>query len=188
LLNISHIAASFQISRQTVKAYFTLLKHIFLVDELPAWHHNKGKRLIKTPKIHLCDTGLAAAVLKVSSQQLHTEDRIMLGHLLESFVYNELKRQASGYENDVSFYHYRDKDQYEVDIVMEQYGGGTVGIEVKASATVKEKDFKGIKRLQAMVGNDWRMGIVFYDGEVPLSFGDKRFALPIRSLWSCHDG
>lgn len=187
LLNLSNISKSFQLSRQTITSYFTLLQHIFLVDELPAWHHHKGKRLIKTSKVHLCDTGLAAAVLKLTSEQLYVEDRVMLGHLLETFVYNELKRQASWYEKDVSFYHYRDKDQYEVDIVMEQYGGGTIGVEVKASATVKEQDFKGLKRLQKAVGQDWKVGVVFYDGEHVLSFGDKLYALPIRALWSWGD-
>lgn len=184
LLNLSSISKSFQLSRQTITSYFTLLQHIFLVDELPAWHNNKGKRLIKTPKVHLCDTGLAAAVLKLTSEQLYDEDRTILGNLLESFVYNELKRQASWHKKEISFYHYRDKDQYEVDIVMEQYGGGTVGIEVKASATVKEQDFKGLKRLQNTVGKHWKAGIIFFDGEYPLSFGSKLHALPISALWS----
>lgn len=182
LLNMSTIAAPFQISRQTVSSYFTLLENIFLLDVLPAWHNNRGKRLVKTPKVHMSDTGLAASLLGLTVNQLK-EDRTLLGHLLESFVYNELRRQASWYDSDIRFHHYRDKDQYEVDIVMEQGGGGIVGIEIKAAATVSEADFKGIKRVQSIAGRSWKSGIVFYDGEIPLSFGDTLFAIPVSGLW-----
>ncbi|MCF7822150.1 MAG: ATP-binding protein [Mariprofundaceae bacterium] len=182
LLNKQALASPFQMSRQTVDSYFTLLQKIFLVDVLPAWHSNRGKRLIKTPKVHMSDTGLASALLGLSVDQLDS-DRTMLGHLLESFIYNELRRQASWSNSDIQFYHFRDKDQYEVDIVMEQHGGGVVAVEVKAAATVTEKDFKGLKRLQSMVGSSWKMGIVFFDGEIPLSFGDGLIAMPISGLW-----
>ncbi|MFC1567618.1 ATP-binding protein [Pseudomonadota bacterium] len=182
LLNKQALASPFQMSRQTVDSYFTLLQNVFLVDVLPAWHSNRGKRLIKTPKVHMSDTGLASALLGLSIGQLDS-DRTMLGHLLESFIYNELRRQASWSDSDIQFYHFRDKDQYEVDIVMEQHGGGVVAVEVKAAATVTEKDFKGLKRLQSMVGPSWEMGIVFFDGEIPLSFGDGLIAMPISGLW-----
>jgi len=182
LLNKQTLASPFQMSRQTVDSYFTLLQNVFLVDLLPAWHSNRGKRLIKTPKVHMSDTGLASALLGLSVDQLDS-DRTMLGHLLESFIYNELRRQASWSDSDIKFYHFRDKDQYEVDIVMEQHGGGVVAVEVKAAATVTEKDFRGLKRLQSMVGSPWKMGIVFFDGEIPLSFGDDLIAMPISGLW-----
>ncbi|MBI5186575.1 MAG: ATP-binding protein [Nitrospinae bacterium] len=181
LLNMSEIAAPFQISRQTVSSYFSLLQNIFLVDVLPAWCGNRGKRLIKAPKIHMTDTGLAAALLGVTAGQLDS-DRAMLGHLLESYAYNELRRQASWTEPRLGFYHFRDKDQIEVDIVMEQSGGGIAAVEVKAAATVFEKDFRGLKKLQAAVGKAWKAGIVLYDGEMVLSFGGRMYAVPISAL------
>jgi hypothetical protein len=107
----------------------------------------------------------------------------LLGHLLESFVYNELRRQASWHHADIRFYHYRDKDQYEVDIVMEQEGGGIAGVEVKAASTVSEADFRGLKRLQAISGKAWKSGVLFYDGDISLSFGDSLFAIPLHGLW-----
>jgi len=183
LLNKQRLAAPFQMSRQTVGSYFTLLQNVFLVDVLQPWHSNRSKRLIKTPKVHMSDTGLASALLGLSAKQLDG-DRTMLGHLLESFIYNELRRQASWNGSDVKFYHYRDTDQYEVDIVMERHGGGMVAVEVKAAATVTDKDFKGLKKLQSMAGASWRIGVVFFDGEIPLSFGDGLYAIPISSLWN----
>jgi len=149
---------------------------------LQPWHSNRSKRLIKTPKVHMSDTGLASALLGLSAKQLDS-DRTMLGHLLESFIYNELRRQASWCDSDIKFYHFRDKDQYEVDIVMEQHGSGMVALEVKAAATVTEKDFKGLRKLQSLAGGSWTVGIVFFDGEIPMSFGDALYAMPISALW-----
>ncbi len=182
LLNMSKISAPFQISRQTTASYFSLLRNIFLIDILPAWHSNRGKRLIKTPKVHMADTGLAAVLLGMTADQLESE-RSFLGHLLESFVYNELRRQASWATLGLNFYHYRDKDQYEVDIVIEQSGGGIIAVEVKASATVTEKDFKGLKKMQSTVGRAWKAGIVFYDGDGVLPFGGGLYAVPVSALW-----
>jgi len=182
LLNKQKLASPFQMSRQTVDSYFTLLQHVFLVDVLQPWHSNRSKRLIKTPKVHMSDTGLAASLLGLSAEQLDG-DRTLLGHLLESFIYNELRRQASWSDSDVKFYHFRDKDQNEVDIVMEQDGGGMVAVEVKAAATVTEKDFKGLKKLQSLAGPYWKLGVVFFDGEFPMSFGERLYAIPISGLW-----
>jgi len=183
LLNMSELAAPFQISRQTVASYFTLLRNIFLLDVLPAWHSNRVSRLIKTPKVHISDTGLAANLLEMTAKQLNSE-RDAMGHLLESFVYNELRRQAAGLEEDPRFFHFRDKDKYEVDIVIEQSGGGIIALEVKSAATVGEQDFRGIRRLQSIVKNKFKTGIVLYDGERILSFGEGLFAMPISALWA----
>ena len=141
LFNVSDLAGPFQLTRPTIREYVGLLEKIFLVDVLPPWHNNRLKRLIKTPKLHLGDTGLAGAVLGIDVPQL-IENRVLFGQMLETFVYNELKRQASWQENELTFFHYRDKDQYEVDLVIEQVGGQVAGVEVKAAATVREKDFR----------------------------------------------
>ena len=183
LLNMSRIAAPFQISRPTTVNYFTLLANIFLIDVLQPWHSNLGKRLIKTPKVHIADTGLAGVLLGVTPEQLET-DRTTMGHLLETFVYNELHRQASWSDAELVFYHFRDKDLYEVDIVIEESGGGITGVEVKAAATVEERDFRGLKKLRSVTREKaWRGGILFYDGDSVLSFGADLYAVPVSALW-----
>ena len=103
LLNMSELAAPFQITRQTVSTYFTLLRSIFLIDVLPAWHSNRAKRLIKTPKVHISDSGLAANLMGISSKLLNN-DRTLLGHLTESYVYNELQRQGTWVEEDLKVF------------------------------------------------------------------------------------
>ncbi|MDQ6989916.1 MAG: DUF4143 domain-containing protein [Mariprofundaceae bacterium] len=185
LLNMSDIAAPFKITRQTIKSYLSLLQRVFLVDTLPAWYAIDIKRLVTTPKVHLTDTGLAAQLLAMNGSKLEA-DRKVLAPLLESFVYNELRRQASWVDEDVQFYHFRDKDQYEVDIVIEHGGGDLIGVDVKAAASVNSKDFKGLRRLQTISGSNFQLGLVFYDGDKVLSFGEQLFAVPISQLWQAH--
>ncbi|MGH8718829.1 MAG: ATP-binding protein [Burkholderiales bacterium] len=182
LLNMSSLAAPFQVSRPTIRDYAQLLERIFLINTLPPWYSNRIKRLIKTPKLHLSDTGLASSLLGTSASQL-MDDRALLGQLLETFVFNELQRQASWHERLHSFFHYRDKDDYEVDIVIERDGRQLAAVEVKAAATVTERDFRGLKRLQQAAGKRFATGAVLYDGEHLFSFGERLFAVPVSALW-----
>lgn len=182
LLNITDLAGPFQLSRPTIRDYVMLLERVFLLEELPSWHRNRLSRLIKAPKLHLSDTGIAAAVRGLSADTLMA-DREALGQLLETFVYQELRRQASWQETDIRFYHFRDKDGYEVDIVLERGAREVAGVEVKASATVTAADFRGLKKLATAVGDSFRGGVVLYDGETSASFGNKMYAIPVRALW-----
>lgn len=182
LINVADLAAPFQLSRPTIRDYVTLLERVFLLDELPSWHSNRLSRLIKTPKLHVGDTGLACALLGADAATL-ASDRPLLGQLLETFVYQELRRQASWEEEPLVFHHFRDKDGVEVDIVLERGGRQLAGVEVKAAATVTAADFKGLRKLQEAAGKRFVSGVVLYDGEVTAPFGDGLFAVPIRSLW-----
>lgn len=182
LLNVSELASPFQVSRPTIREYLTLLANIFLLDEVPPWHTNRISRLVKTPKLHLNDTGVACALLGLDTAAL-LADRSILGQLLETFVFQELRREASWLVNDLTFYHYRDRDGGEVDIVIEMGSIKLVGIEVKASATVTRNDFRGLRKLKEHAGKRFTKGVVLYDGETSLGFGDGLYAIPLRCLW-----
>ena len=184
LFNLSRLASRFQLSRPTIGSYIALLERVYLLERLPPWHSNRGKRLVKTPKLHIGDTGLACALLGASAQSLRA-DRPLLGQLLETFVFQELRRQASWHPGPVEFFHYRDKDQVEVDIVMEQ-GSLVAGVEVKAAATVTASDFRGLRKLKAASAQRFASGVVLYDGETSVSFGEGFHAVPIRLLWETH--
>ncbi|MFM9031722.1 MAG: ATP-binding protein [Opitutaceae bacterium] len=183
LFNASELAGPFELSRPTIREYLTLLEQVFLIDILPPWHHSRMSRLIKTPKLHLADTGLAAALLGADVTALK-ENRSLFGQLLETFVYKELRHQSSWTDGSHRFFHYRDKDQLEVDIVLERDGRFISGVEVKASSTVGESDFRGLNRLREATGAAFRCGIVLYDGDSALSFGPQMFAVPIAELWA----
>lgn len=182
LRNISNLAGPFQESRKTIHDYVILLENIFLVDILPPWHSNRIKRLLKTPKTHIGDTGVASSLLGFDAQSL-AADRPALGHLVETFVFQELHRQASWQAIHTRFHHFRDKDGYEVDIVLERGASEIAGIEVKASATVTSRDFAGLRKLRSASGEQFKAGIVIYDGETTVGFGDGFYAVPIRRLW-----
>jgi len=182
LVNVAEMASAFQLSRPTIRDYVVLLERIFLLEHLQPWHSNRLSRLIKTPKLHLTDTGLAAALLGVNAGALG-KDRTMLGQLLETFVFQELRRQASWHDTPTVFYHFRDKDGAEVDIVVERGTGALAGVEIKAAATVTGADFRGLKKLKEAAGTRFSAGVVLYDGERVAGFGDGLYAVPIRALW-----
>ena len=181
LLNISELAAPFQLSRPTIRDYVTLLERIFLIELLPPWHSNRLSRLVKTSKLHLGDTGLAASLLGLDAGAL-VKDCALLGQLLETFVLQELRRQASWHDDAIGFHHFRDKDGYEVDIVLE--GRELAGVEVKAAATVTAADFRGLRKLRSATGERFAAGVVLYDGERSVRFAEDMFAVPIAALWS----
>ena len=181
LVNISELAAPFQVSRPTIREYVTLLSGIFLLEELPPWHSRQLGRLIKTPKMHLCDTGLACSLLGLDSEALW-RDRATFGRILETFVFQELRRQGSWHDDKVIFSHFRDKDKAEVDIVIE-CAGLLAGVEVKASATVGGEDFRGLRKLRDVAKHKFSAGVVLYDGSSVVRFDDRLTAVPISRLW-----
>ena len=182
LLNVAELASAFQLSRPTVRNYLTLLENVFLLERLPPWHSHAISRLIKTPKLHFVDTGLACAMLRADAAALRA-DRMLLGLLLETFVFQELKRQASCHERRHTFSHFRNKDGVEVDIVVQRGPHNVAGVEVKAGATVRASDFRGLRKLMRTVGDGFAGGVVLYDGEACVGFGSGLYAVPVRMLW-----
>ncbi len=182
LLNVADLAAPFQLSRPTIRDYLTLLTRVFLIEELPPWHSNRLSRLVKTPRLHFGDPGLACALLGADAGALKA-DRALLGQLVETFVFQELKRQASWHEDPLSFFYFRDRDGYEVDVVIERGARAVAGVEVKAAATVTAADFRGLRKLKEAAGKRFACGVVLYDGEMSAGFGDSMYAVPLCALW-----
>jgi predicted AAA+ superfamily ATPase len=182
LMNINGLAQELGLYRTTVEQYLLLLERLFLVRRLPAWHRNAAKRLVKAPKIHLIDSGLAASLASLTAQDWN-EKREQMGHLLESFTVQQIIAQAAWTNSDLRFWHYRDKDKVEVDLVI-TLGRKTWGIEVKASASAGAGDTKGLTRLADQCGSDFQSGIVLYNGNDIMPLGNSPFlALPFRLLW-----
>ena len=182
LLNVSRLASSFQLSPATVADYLTLLERLFLIERIPPYRRSRSARAVKTPKLHLGDSGLACALLGLDADALQA-DRALLGHLLETFVFQELRRQASWRAEPLSFFHFRDRDGVEVDVVIERSIRQVAGVEVKAAGTVTSKDFRGLRALRKSAGDSFVCGVVLYDGELSLPFGDRLHAIPVRALW-----
>ena len=182
LMNTSNLSNTLGLHRATVDHYIAVLERLFLVRRLPAWHRNPAKRLIRTPKVHLLDSGLAATLADLTAYDwLGRRDR--MGHLLASFVVQQLIAQATWTEPDLRFWHYRDKDRVEVDVVITR-GEKTWGIEVKAARGITSGDGKGLVRLAARCGEDFESGVLLYAGRDRLPLADKRIlAVPLSELW-----
>lgn len=120
-------------------------------------------------------------MLGLDAETLRADGR-MFGAMLETFVLQDLRRQASGMAAPTGFFHYRDRDDFEVDIVLER-GVALAGVEVKAAASVNEGDFRGLRKLSNVAGRRFVAGVVLYDGAATIRFDDGLFAVPIRALW-----
>ncbi|MBR9912117.1 MAG: ATP-binding protein [Gammaproteobacteria bacterium] len=183
LVNLTELGGKLGLDRLTIKKYMALLEQLFLVEQLPAWHCNEYKRLVKTPKLHSVDTGMMCAMRGLNRERLLKQPGDF-GSVLESFVYNELRKQAVWIEEPLSFYHYRDKDKVEVDVIIENAMGDCFAIEVKAAASLSAKDFSGLKRFQGVAGDRFKIGVLLYDGDHTTAFGDNLYAVPLGALWS----
>lgn len=183
LANLNVIAAATSIDHKTASKYLGIFEQLFLLRRLPAWSNNRLKRLVKAPKIHFLDPGLLATLTETTEEKI-ARDRTLFGPVLECFVFGEILKQVAWSERLVSLGHYRDKDQYEVDIVVESSSGDIVGLEVKAAASVRGGDFNGLRRLAAATGDRFKLGLVLYDGNEVVPFGKDLFAAPVSSLWT----
>jgi hypothetical protein len=182
LLNLAELSRSIAIPLSTLKRYLTLLETTFLVQLLPPWSANIGKRFVKSPKVLLNDTGLIAYLLGLNEERLEL-DSMLMGPLLENFVAMELRKQAAWSQSQPRVFHFRLQTGQEVDLVLEDAAGNVAGIEVKASATITARDFKGLRALAELAGKRFRRGIVLYTGSSPVPFASDLHALPIGALW-----
>jgi len=183
LFNFTQIGAQLGLDDKTTGKYVAVLEQLFLVRRVEPWFRSPLKRLVKTPRLHFLDSGLLGAMLGATAERIASE-RSILGPLLETFVFSEVVKQAAWLDEDCVLHHYRDTDQDEVDIVVETDRGALVGIEVKAAASVNSADFKGLRKLGAVCDDDsFRLGVVLYDGESIVPFGERLFAAPIACAW-----
>ncbi len=169
--------------RRTLSRYLDLLELIFVIKRIPAWSSNLTTRAISTPKLIVTDSGLGGRLIGMSEDR--AKDPVApVGPLLENFVIGEVARQLTWTEEPVQLFHYRDRDQVEVDMVLEHASGTVAGIEVKAAETVRAEDFRGLRHLANRLGDRFLTGIVLYAGEQQLSFGPRLTAIPIAALWT----
>lgn len=166
----------------TLGRYISLLEALFLIWYLPAWSSNLSKRLVKSPKIHITDSGLACHLCGADAERL-ADDSILAGRLLESFVAGELLKQSSWTEHPVSLYHYRSQSGEEVDVVLEDRTGRVAAVEVKLAAGVASHDIKGLASLRDALGDHFIRGVIVYTGREIVPMSEKIFAVPIGVMF-----
>ncbi|MCO5970097.1 ATP-binding protein [Actinoallomurus sp. WRP6H-15] len=179
---VQSMANDVGLPRMTLSRYLDLLELVFVIRRIPAWSSNLTTRAISTPKLIVTDSGLGGRLIGMSEERAK-DPTALVGPLLENFAIGEVARQLSWTEEPVQLFHYRDRDKVEVDMVLEHASGQVIGIEVKASETVRGDDFRGLRHLADRLGDRFQAGIVLYAGEQSLPFGDKLKALPMAALW-----
>lgn len=185
LIKYANIANDLSQDDKTVKRYIEILELMFIIRRLHPYMRNSAKRaVVGMPKLHFVDTGLACHLLGLKKAEiLHTSQ--FFGGLVENFVFSELLKQATWAEEDVNFHHFRDTTQHELDLVIERSDGGVVGVEVKASMTVKPEDFSGLSIFADYAKDKFLHGVLFYSGDKVLPFkinGRVFYALPLSVL------
>jgi predicted AAA+ superfamily ATPase len=180
LLNLADVGRDIGLPHTTLTRYLALLETVFLVLRLPAWSRNLGQRLVKAPKLHSVDTGLACHLLGADARRL-SADRPLL---LESLVVGELRKQLSWTAPQTTLYHLRTASGSEVDAILEKPDGSVAAIEVKASATVAPADFAALKALRDQLGWQFCAGVVLYLGDHVVPFGDQLWLVPLSALWT----
>jgi predicted AAA+ superfamily ATPase len=182
-LNIDQLSSSIGTPASTVRRHIELLEMLFLVRRVPAWSNNLLARTIRRPKIHVADTGLLASLVSADERRIQT-DLQLGGMFFETFVAMELHRQISWSDDRPELFHFRDRDQREVDIVIEHRDGSVSAVEVKAAATVHQRDFRGLAHLRDKLGDRFKAGALLYTGASTVGFGDRLAAVPLEGLWS----
>jgi predicted AAA+ superfamily ATPase len=181
-ISYTTLAQELGLSPATAAAYLDLLQHVHLVRELPSWTVGLSTKVGRRPKLHVTDTGLAAAAVGMDAGRIASATSA--GLFLESFVLSELDKQTPLVDEPLTLAHYRDRSGIEVDIVVERPDGRVIGFEVKSATTVNTADGRGLKFLRDKLGDRFRLGVVFHTGPLSARLNDRIWALPVSGLWS----
>lgn len=182
MLNFADFSRVTTIPQTTLKRYMTLLETIFLIWPLPAWSGNVGKRLVKTPKLYVPDSGLLAHLLGLDDADA-LANSMHIGMIFETAVIAEVRKQLSWSKDQYEMYYYRTQTGQEVDCVLEDRKGNIVGIEVKASSYVDKKDFLPLQSMADELKKKFIRGVVIHTGTETVTFSEKMIAMPVNALW-----
>ncbi|MBK8973480.1 MAG: ATP-binding protein [Hahellaceae bacterium] len=182
MCNYTQLGGQVGLDSKTASRYISIFEQMYILRRVDVWARNRLNRVIKTPKLQFIDSGLLATLLDLNLDQIQ-QDRTRFGNVLETFVYSELLKHTTTADGNYRIMYYRDADKVEVDFVIENGSGKLVCIEVKAAATVKDSDLRGLKKLANLAGNQFLMGVLLYDGKETMPLGNGIWAAPISTLW-----
>ena len=182
MCNYSQLGGQVGLDSKTVAKYIGIFESMYLLRRLEVFSNNRLGSVLKTPKLQFMDSGLLSTLIGLNEEEILI-DRRRFGHVLESFVYGEIIKHIASSHHDYQVMYYRDKEKVEVDFVLQNARGHLIGIEVKASATIKESHLLGLKKLAQYCGEDFQMGVMLYDGSETMPLGNDIWAVPLSSLW-----
>lgn len=172
VFNASEIAGEIGVSSKTIQAWVSILQASYVVYLLPPYFENSRKRLTKSPKMYFCDTGLACTLLGIESAEQLAFDK-MRGHLFENLIVVELLKRRLNEGNESNIYFYRDSNQNEVDILVNN-GSSLDAIEVKSAMTYNPSFEKALLKVNEWVNPPVGKRTIIYAGTLEDDKGDIR--------------
>lgn len=186
-LNVQAACQQLGIDRSTFNRYLAWLRTVFMIRTVPAWSRKHAPRITRRPKLYFADTGTAAALLGIDADALASPTSTVSGPLLETFVLNELARQAIE-TLEVRLHHVRHYDGHEVDILVERSDGAVAAIEAKTTGSPSDSHLKPLRtlrdRLDRSAPGTFRIGVLLHTGPYCHRIGDRLWLAPINVLWS----
>jgi predicted AAA+ superfamily ATPase len=183
LLNAAGLSRDVGVPNTSLRRYLGLLEMAHLAIRVPAWTAAVGKRLVKAPKLFLCDSGLMAHLALVTEERL-AHDAGLAAPLLETFAVMELLKQAGWSRTRPKASHFRTESGHEVDLVLESADGGIVGVDVRPVATIGAADLRGLGTLRDVAGRRFRRGVLLYLGREVMRLEGRLWAVPLSGLWA----
>lgn len=182
LFNASSLSRDVGLPNTTLRRYLALLEQTFQLETLRPYSANIAKRLTRTPKLFITDSGMAAHVAAVDTWETAVS-RNMDGALLETWVFGELRKllELTSIPTALSFY--RTHTGTEVDFLIER-GDQVVGIEVKLAARIDRSDLAGLRACAESLGNRWRIGVLLHGGTEATVLDHRTLALPLTAFFS----
>ena len=168
----SQVANEVGVSANTVKSWLSVLQSSYIITLLPPYFENTTKRLIKTPKLYFCDTGLACYLLDIESPHQLERDK-MRGPLFENLIVMEAIKTRLNAGKKPNVFFYRDSKQNEVDLILKQ-GSSLTGIEVKSSMTYHKEFERTVRNLEKYVKAPISDRIVIYAGDMENTSGEVK--------------
>ena len=172
VFNASEIAGEIGVSSKTIQAWVSILQASYVVYLLPPYFENSRKRLTKSPKMYFCDTGLACTLLGIESAEQLAFDK-MRGHLFENLIVVELLNRRLNEGKESNLYFYRDSNQNEVDILVNN-GSSLDAIEVKSAMTYNPSFEKALLKVNEWVNPPVGKRTIIYAGTLEDDKGDIR--------------
>jgi len=184
LMDVSDIGRGLAIKRPTVESYISSLELLYIVERVKPWTNTDYDRVGKKSTLFFTDSGLMAALLNWHKDTIRFDGE-KSGKLIETFAFNEIAAQIDLNRNQYSLRHYRDREQREIDFIVERNDGAILGIEVKGGSALNQKSFRHLKWFQENLAKERPfIGIVLYSGKHIAPFGKNLWAVPFSMLWS----
>lgn len=182
-MDISAIGAGLSIRRPTIESYINALEALYMIERVQPWVRTDYERIGKQEKLYMTDSGLMVSILRWRMAQVEL-DSDRSGKLIETFIFNELSAQIDACNGKYELFHYRDREQREIDFLIEREDHALLGIEIKAGSAISTNDFKHLKWFKDNIAKKRPfLGIVLYSGALSGSMGDNLWAVPFGALW-----